>query len=96
VLARVGHAVALFVAIVAAVVTLPVVVVLGVTLVLDPSDTPSWWGATRWAGTAVFALAFAFLAWDTHRIARDEERGIVVSGLRLPRRPPRRGSAPRR
>jgi hypothetical protein len=92
VLARVGHAVALFVAIVAAVVTLPVVVATVVTLVVPPADTPDRWTQLRWAAAFVFVVALTFLVWDTHRIARVEERGIVVSGLRVPRRPTGRPS----
>jgi hypothetical protein len=84
VLKRAAHAAGLFVAIVAAVATFPVVVAAVAAAAVQPSATPEWWNALRWAAVAVFVLALAFLVWDTHRIKRTEERGMVVWGLRVP------------
>jgi hypothetical protein len=76
----------LFVAIAALVVSAPIVAVWGGTKALgrDETSVPDWWhDVTRWS-VPVFVVALAFVTWDSFRIARMEERGIVVNDLRVP------------
>jgi hypothetical protein len=39
---------------------------------------------------ALFFVAAVFLIWDTHRIARREEEGVIVEHLRIPAKRRRR------
>ncbi|CAN5191534.1 hypothetical protein BH18ACT4_BH18ACT4_07650 [soil metagenome] len=87
---RTAHAVLQFVAIVAVVATTPPLAIRTLTAVFGGGDhsTPAWWDRACLGALAVFVVAAAFLAWDSRRIGRIEENGIVVNRLRAV--PPRR------
>ena len=91
---RAVHELALLAAILIVVFTTPVLAIRGLTLVLGtwPGDgAPTWWDRGSLAAAGLFALAAAFLIWDTHRISRIERDGVIVEHLRMPvrRRRPR-------
>jgi uncharacterized protein YybS (DUF2232 family) len=84
---RAVHEVALLVAILAVVFTLPVLGIRAITMALRtwPGEAaPEWWDRGTMAAAALFAIAACFLIWDTIRISRIERTGVTVEHLRIP------------
>jgi hypothetical protein len=93
---RAGHELVLLVAILAVVVSLPVIAIRGLTMAVGswPGDgAPEWWDRACLAALVVFSAAALFLIWDTWRISRIERNGVVVEHLRMPVRRRRRRAA---
>jgi hypothetical protein len=89
---RAAHELLFLVAILAAVVTLPIVAIRAATMALGtwPGDgAPPWWERASLGAAVVFGLSCLFLIWDSIRISRIESSGVIVERLRTP--PRRRG-----
>jgi hypothetical protein len=90
---RAAHELVFLLAILAVVVTLPIVVIRAATMALGtwPGDgAPEWWERASLGAAVLFGLASLFLIWDTYRISRIETTGVIVSRLRTPPRRRRR------
>lgn len=84
---RAVHELTLLLAILAVVFTLPILAIRGLTMALGtwPGDrAPTWWDMGTKAAAALFVVAAIFLIWDSHRISRIENQGVIVEHLRLP------------
>ncbi|MGH9245570.1 MAG: hypothetical protein ACRD29_14890 [Acidimicrobiales bacterium] len=93
---RAVHELAFFLAIIIVVVSVPVLAVRALTLAFDtwPGDgAPEWWDRATVAAAVLFVGAALFLIWDTHRISKVEETGVIVDHLRVPARRRRRRAA---
>jgi hypothetical protein len=90
---RAAHELGLLVAILVIVVSIPILAIRALTMAIGswPGDrVPEWWDRASMGAAALFVVAGVFLIWDTHRISRHEEDGVIVEHLRIPAKRRRR------